>query len=237
MKKVLLIIPAYNEEKNILSVYNIIKKFNDKNNKKYDTIIINDGSTDNTETILLKNNIPHITLLKNLGIGGCMQTGYKYAYENNYDIAVQFDGDNQHDINYVNELINNLKDNINCVIGSRFLSSKNKFRSTFFRRIGIRIISSEIKLFTKQKITDPTSGFRCVDKKIIKYFSNNYPLEYPEPISNVMILKEGFNLKEIPVKMKERKKGFSSIRTWKTVYYMVNVILSIFMISIRRRNK
>ena len=235
MKKVLLIIPAFNEEKNILNVFNIVKKYNKTHTIKYDVIVINDGSTDSTEDILVRNKIPHIKLIKNLGIGGSVQTGYKYAYENDYDVAVQFDGDNQHDINYVNNLIKGLNSNINCVIGSRFISNKNKFKSTFLRRAGIKLISLEIRLFTHTKITDPTSGFRAVDKKIIKYFKDNYPLEYPEPISNVMLLKNKFKLKEVPVKMKERKKGVSSIYSWKSVYYMINVILSIFIISFRRK--
>ena len=217
MKKVLLIIPAFNEEKNILNVFNIVKKYNETHNQKYDVIVINDGSIDSTEDILKRNNIPHIELIKNLGIGGAIQTGYKYAYENNYDIAVQFDGDNQHDINYVSDLIKGLS------------------KSTFFRRMGIKIISFEIKAFTHIKITDPTSGFRAIDKKLIKYFKDNYPLEYPEPVSAVMLLRNGFKLKEIPVKMKERKKGISSIYSWKSIYYMINVILSIFITSIRRK--
>ncbi len=237
MKKILLVIPAYNEEKNILNVYNTIKKYNENYKQKYDVIVINDGSTDSTEEVLRRNKIPHIKLLNNLGIGGAVQTGYKYAYENNYDIAVQFDGDNQHDINYVKDLVNSLSNNVNCVIGSRFISKRNKFKSTFLRRMGIKMISFEIKLFTHTKITDPTSGFRAIDKKLIKYFSNDYPLEYPEPISNVVLLKNGFNVKEVPSKMKERKKGTSSIHTWKSLYYMVNVILSIFIISIRRKAK
>lgn len=237
MKKVLLVIPAYNEEKNILNVFNVIKKYNKEHKQKYDVIVINDGSTDATEEILKRNRIPHIKLLNNLGIGGAVQTGYKYAYNNNYDIAIQFDGDNQHDINCVSDLIKGLSDGINCIIGSRFISKKNRFKSTFLRRMGIKIISFEIRLFTRTKITDPTSGFRAIDKKLIKYFSNNYPLEYPEPISNVVLLKNGFSLREVPAKMKERKKGTSSIHTWKSIYYMVNVILSIFIISIRRRVK
>ena len=235
MKKVLLIIPAFNEEKNILNVFNVVKNYNKTHSLKYDVIVINDGSTDSTEDILLRNKIPHVKLIKNLGIGGSVQTGYKYAYENNYDIAVQFDGDNQHDINYVDDLIKCLNNNVNCVIGSRFIYNKSKFKSTFLRRVGIKLISLEIKLFTHTKITDPTSGFRAVDKKLIKYLKDNYPLEYPEPISNVMLLKNKYKLKEVPVKMKERKNGESSIYSWKSVYYMINVILSIFIISFRRK--
>ena len=233
MKKVLLIVPCFNEEKNVLNVYNTIKKYNQSHSQKYDAIFINDGSVDLTENILIRNNIPHIKLLKNLGIGGAVQTGYKYAFENNYDVAIQFDGDNQHDINYVKDLVKELSNNVNCVVGSRFLSNKNKFKSTFFRRVGIKLISFEIRLFTHVKITDPTSGFRAVDKNLIRLFASEYPIEYPEPISNVVLLKKKFLLKEVPVKMKERKKGNSSIHSWKSVYYMINVYVSIILVGIR----
>ena len=238
MKKMLLIIPAYNEEKNILNVYNSIKKYNSLNKIKYDVIVINDGSTDSTKEVLKRNKIPHINLIKNLGIGGAVQTGFKYAYENNYDIAVQFDGDGQHDVNYVKTIIRPLdKDKFDCVIGSRFIGSASKYRSTFLRRIGIKVLSFEIRLFTSKIIKDPTSGFRAVNKKIIKFFAYEYPLEYPEPVSSVMILKNNYSITEVPVKMKERKKGSSSIYSWKSCYYMVNVMLSIFIASVKGSKK
>lgn len=236
MKKILLIIPAYNEEKNILNAFNAVKKYNNENKTKYDVIVINDGSTDDTEKILIKNKIPCINLINNLGIGGAVQTGFKYAYENNYDIAVQFDGDGQHDINFVKNIIRPLINNqADCVIGSRFIGNISKYKSTFLRRIGIKILSIEINLFTNKKIKDPTSGFRAFNKKMIKYLSNNYPLEYPEPVSTVMILKNKFKIIEIPVKMKDRKNGISSINSWKSIYYMVNVVLSIFIVSIKEK--
>ncbi len=236
MKKILLIIPAFNEEKNILNAFNAVKKYNKENKIKYDVIVINDGSTDDTEKILIKNKIPCISLINNLGIGGAVQTGFKYAYENNYDIAVQFDGDGQHDINFVKNIIRPLINNqADCVIGSRFIGNISKYKSTFLRRIGIKLLSIEINLFTHKKIKDPTSGFRAFNKKTIKYLSNNYPLEYPEPVSIVMILKNKFKIIEIPVKMKDRKNGVSSINSWKSIYYMVNVVLSIFIVSIKEK--
>lgn len=237
LKKVLLIIPAYNEEENILKVYkNIVSYCNKKGNMKYDVIVINDGSTDDTEKILNKNNIPHIKLVHNLGIGGAVQTGYKYAYENDYDIAVQFDGDGQHDIMCVVDIIDPiLKNESDFTIGSRFIdSSSSKFKSTTSRQIGIKIISKFIKFATEKKVYDTTSGFRACNKKIIEDFSHSYPLEYPEPITTTELLKKGYVLKEVPVSMNERTGGTSSIKAWKNVYYMINVCLSILLVGMRR---
>lgn len=230
-KKVLLIIPAYNEEENILKTCKKIKDCKEK----YDYIIINDGSKDKTEEICKENKLNYITLVHNLGIGGAVQTGYKYADDNNYDIAVQFDGDGQHDIKYVKDLIKPIIENeADFTIGSRFIKELSKFKSTGARRLGIKVISFFIKLFTGKKIYDTTSGFRAVNKDIIKEFSLNYPTEYPEPVSTTTLLKEGHSLKEVPVEMNERDGGVSSIRAWKNIYYMINVVLSIFIVSIRR---
>lgn len=230
-KKVLLIIPAYNEEENILKTCNKIKE----ENKDLDFIVINDGSKDSTLEILKKNNLPHINLIHNLGIGGAVQTGYKYALEHDYDIAIQFDGDGQHDVRYVKKLIKPiLDDEADFTIGSRFVEELSKFKSSKARRIGINIISFFIKLFTDKKIYDTTSGFRAVNKDIIKFFAMYYPIEYPEPVSTTELLKQGKRVKEVSVEMNEREGGVSSIRAWKNAYYMINVVLSIIIVSIRR---
>ncbi|MBE6144328.1 MAG: glycosyltransferase family 2 protein [Firmicutes bacterium] len=229
--KVLLIIPAYNEEANILKTCTDIKKYS----KKFDFIVINDGSKDKTGEICRENKLPCINLVHNLGIGGAVQTGYKYAYENGYDIAVQFDGDGQHEVKYVEDIIKPiLEGQADFVIGSRFVSDLSEFKSTGMRRFGIKVISFFIKLFTGVKIYDTTSGFRAMNKKIIKEFARYYPTEYPEPVSTTELLKKGYQVEEIPVKMKDREGGVSSIRAWKNAYYMINVILSIFVVSIRR---
>lgn len=230
-KRILLIIPAYNEEACILNTYKTIENYNKTSDTKYDVIVINDGSSDNTKKILIENNIPHINLVHNLGIGGAVQTGYKYAIDNNYDIAVQFDGDGQHDVRYVKDIIKPIvKNDADMVIGSRFINKdSSEFKSSFARRIGINIISFFIKLKTGKKICDTTSGFRAANKKIINDFSNDYPVEYPEPISTVVVLKRGYKVKELPVSMNERENGASSIKTWKKAYYMFNVIISIIV--------
>lgn len=234
--KILLVIPAYNEEHNILNTYKSVVEHNKKNKVNYDVIIINDGSTDGTESILSKNKIPHITLIHNLGIGGAVQTGYKYAFENDYDVAVQFDGDGQHDVNYVDKIVKPIVNKeADFTIGSRYLDKNtSEFKSTLARRLGIKLISFIIKLVTRKKILDTTSGFRACNRKIIKEFASDYPTEYPEPITTTELLKKGYKLKEVPVSMNERKAGVSSIKTWKQAYYMINVYLSILMVGIRR---
>lgn len=233
--KIILIIPAYNEEENILKTYNTIIEYNKKNKTNYDIIVINDGSTDKTEEILVENKINHITLVHNLGIGGAVQTGYKYAYENDYDIAIQYDGDGQHDVNYVKNIIEPVINNeADFVIGSRFIKKdKNNFNSTFSRRVGIGMISFFIKLVTKKKVYDTTSGFRAVNRDIIEYFASDYPSEYPEPITTTQLLQKKYRFKEIPVKMKAREGGKSSISSWKNFYYMINVVISIITVDAR----
>lgn len=238
-KKILLIIPAYNEEKNILKTYQTIQDYNKKNKTNYDVIVINDGSKDRTEDVLIENKIPHIRLLTNLGIGGAVQTGYKYADRNGYDIAIQYDGDGQHDVSYVKNLIEPiLNEETDMVIGSRFIDkTESEFKSSFARRLGIRLISFLIKIKTGIKIYDTTSGFRAVGKKGISSFSKIYPSEYPEPISTVYILSKNYKVKEIPVSMNERTEGKSSIHTWKSIYYMINVFLTILLMKKGDKNE
>lgn len=235
--KIIIVIPAYNEEENILNTYNTIVEYNKKNKTNYDVIVVNDGSKDRTEEILTENKINHIKLIQNLGIGGAVQTGYKYAYENGYDIAVQYDGDGQHDVDYVKTITDPIiNDDADFVIGSRFIKKdKDNFNTTFSRRMGINLISFFIKLVTKKKVYDTTSGFRAVNKDIIEFFSHDYPAEYPEPISTTQLLQKKYRLKEVPVKMKARIGGKSSIGSWKNVYYMINVIISIITVDARRR--
>lgn len=238
---ILLIIPAYNEEKNVLKVYDKIKEYNNANKQKLDYIIINDGSTDNTLNILKENKLSYINLVNNLGIGGAVQTGYKYAYENNYDIAIQFDGDGQHNINYVEYICKPIiSGQADMCIGTRYLDKKSsEFQSTFLRRLGSNIISIFIKVFAGKKITDPTSGFRAVNKKVIGEFAKEYPKEYPEPESTVSLLVNKYKVEEVPVSMNERKEGKSFVTPLKSIDYMVKVVLAIIVdsISLRKRRK
>lgn len=235
--KTLVIIPAYNEELNIEKTVNKIIKYNKKSKNQIDYVVINDGSTDETLNVCRKNNYNVIPLIKNLGIGGAVQTGYKYAYENDYDIAIQFDGDGQHDENYIDKLIDEIEKGYDFVIGSRFVSELSKFKSTGTRRFDIKILSLLIKVFTGKKIYDPTSDFRAANKKVIKIFAKNYPTEYPEPESTTDLIRKNFKIIEIPVEMHKREQGTSSIRPLKSIYYMFSVSIAIIITSIYREGK
>ena len=170
----------------------------------------------------------------NLGIGGGVQTGYLYAFRNGYDIAVQFDGDGQHNAEYLHEMAKKLEqEELDMVIGSRYIT-KEGFQSSGLRRVGIRYFTFLIKLVTGKKITDPTSGMRMVNRRTLALFAEEYPKDYPEPESVTTLLKRGMKVKEIPVVMNERNSGVSSISMKKSVYYMVKVTLAILIAAIRR---
>lgn len=231
MQRVLMIIPAYNEEKSILSVVENIKKVKTKD-FMLDYIVVNDGSKDKTREVLIKNKLNFIDLPCNLGIGGAVQTGYKYAFYHDYDIAIQFDGDNQHDASFIPDLVTNIKKGNDLVIGSRFVGDLSEFKSSKLRRMGINLLSGIIKICTGVKIYDVTSGYRACNKKLISYFANNYPVDYPEPDSLVQVLKMKYKVREIPVIMHERKTGKSSINGFKSIYYMIKVILAIIIADI-----
>lgn len=232
--KILLIIPAYNEEESILSTVTSVREYQKTFPYQLDYIVINDGSTDNTELILEKNGINHVELILNLGIGGAVQTGYKYAEKNNYDIAVQFDGDGQHDIDSLESLIQPLILNeADLAIGSRFLKEqKADFQTTLMRRVGINILSFFIKMVSGRSIKDTTSGYRAGNKRIIEAFAKRYPTRYPEPESVVYVLKKGYGVKECPVNMFERQGGTSSITPLKSVRYMIDVCSAILILSL-----
>lgn len=232
--KTLIIIPAYNEEKNIENTVRRILELKDNN---IDYIVINDGSSDNTLKVLEDNKFSFVNLSTNLGIGGAVQTGYKYALYNNYDIAIQFDGDGQHNAEYIEHLIKEIENGQDLVIGSRFIDNLDGFKSTKTRRAGITILSNLIKICTKKKITDPTSGFRAINREIIKLFSSDYPYDYPEPDTVVKVIKKNYKVKEIPVIMNERKTGKSSINIAKSIYYMLKVSLSIIISSLSNKEE
>ena len=228
MKK-LIIIPAFNEESNIeRTVQAILREAPD-----FDYVIINDCSTDKTREICEMNGYNIVNLPINLGIGGAVQTGYKYGYENDYDMAVQVDGDGQHDPEFLNLMAEYLVENkLDMVIGSRFIEKKG-FQSSKTRRIGIVFFSKLIKILTGQLITDPTSGLRMIGRNAMALFAIDYPRDYPEPESVVAVLRRNMKVAEIPVIMHERQGGVSSISLKKSVYYMLKVSLAMIIESIR----
>lgn len=227
--KSLIIIPAYNEQENIRKVIAEVQKLS----PDFDYIIINDCSKDDTKKICETENYRVLNLPVNLGIGGAVQTGYKYALENGYDYAVQIDGDGQHDPSYLSGMLENIrKTNADMIIGSRFIE-KEGFQSSGIRRLGIKYFTKLIRLLTGAVITDPTSGLRLVNRSCIELFSVYYPKDYPEPESIVMLLKKKKKICEMPVIMRERTGGVSSISPFKSIYYMIKVSIAILMEKIR----
>ena len=227
--KVLVIIPAYNEAECIL---NVVANVRDAG---YPLIVVNDGSTDATLDICRNHDIPTLDLCVNLGIGGAVQAGHKYALANGYEADVQFDGDGQHDASYIDQLIAPLEKGGDLVIGSRFLDgSPSKFKSTVMRRIGILWLVKVIRLLTGQQVTDPTSGFRACSKNAMALYCKKYPTDYPEPESIVEASRHDLAIREIPVSMNERQGGTSSINPLKGAYYMVKVTISLLISGIVR---
>ena len=231
--KILVIIPAYNEQDSII---NVIKKLK-KDFPRADYVVINDCSKDNTLSVLKENNTSFVNLPINLGIGGGVQTGYKYALENGYDIAIQIDGDGQHDTAYLDKVIAPIEEGVaDIAIGSRFID-KEGFQSSGMRRAGIKFLSALIKICCGTKVRDVTSGFRAVNRKYIKMYAYDYPTDYPEPEAIVQASVDGARISEVPVIMKERETGQSSIYAWKSIYYMIKVSLAIIICRISKRRK
>lgn len=229
MKK-LVIIPAFNEEGNLEKTIKDIKD----NAPDFDYVIINDCSTDKTLEMCRRHGFSYLNLPVNLGIGGAVQTGYRYAYYHGYDIAVQFDGDGQHSASHLEDMVTTLIDTeSDMVIGSRFIE-KEGFQSSGLRRIGIKYFTGLIKILTGKTITDPTSGMRMVNKKLLEKFTDEYPKDYPEPESVVTILSEKYKVTEIPVVMNEREEGVSSISLKNSVYYMIKVSFAILIARIKK---
>ncbi len=225
----LVIIPAYNEQGGIKKTVQDIQA----HAPDFDYVVINDCSTDDTLAVCRKNGFHVINLPVNLGIGGSVQTGYLYAYANGYDVAVQFDGDGQHNAKYLDEMADRLaKEKLDMVIGSRYIK-KEGFQSSGMRRAGIRYFSGLIRLVTGKRITDPTSGMRMAGRSVIALYAKNYPKDYPEPESVTVALKKGKRVGEVPVQMNARTEGISSISPGKSVYYMIKVSLAILIAAVR----
>lgn len=221
--KVLLIVPAYNEEENIVRVCNNLRE----NFSQYDFVVINDGSSDNTLKLCEDNHFPVISLPVNLGLAGGFQTGMKYAYRTDYDCAVQFDADGQHLPEYVKTLIKEIENGSDIVIGSRFVTKKKPFT---MRMLGSFMISTVIKLTTGRKIKDPTSGMRAFSKTVLKECAEkvNYG---PEPDTMAYFIKQGKKVEEVQVEMTERVAGESYLNFSRSIMYMLRMMISLIFIQ------
>ena len=228
----LVIVPAYNEAANISGVIADLRSLQ----MPLDILVVNDGSLDNTAALARAwGQVLVVDLPKNLGIGGAVQTGFKYASRNGYEVAVQFDGDGQHIASEIPKLLAALRErSANMLIGSRFIQKHEGFRSSLVRRFGIRLFMVLNSLLIRQKITDNTSGFRAYDRETIEFLAKYYPIDYPEPEAVILLGRNGFRIEEEFASMRERQEGGSSIAGVKGVYYMVKVVLAIIMTALRK---
>ena len=225
------IVPARNEEASVASVIEELRAFD----PDLDVVVVDDGSTDRTAVVAAAAGAHVLRLPFNLGIGGAVQTGFRYALERGFDVALRVDGDGQHDPAQLGLLLEPLlAGEADIVVGSRFAGDPG-YRSTAARRIGIRLFAWIVSLLVRQRVTDTTSGFQAVNRLGIQLFAADYPHDYPEVEATVMVFKHRLRLKEVPVRMRERSGGRSSITAARSVYYMAKVLLAI-LVAMSRRN-
>jgi hypothetical protein len=225
------IVPAFNEQESVARVIDELRAFD----ADLEVVVVDDGSTDRTAESARSRGAHVVRLPFNLGIGGAVQTGFRYAWEHGFDVAVRVDGDGQHDPRELGAVLEPvLADEVDVAVGSRFIGPAG-YRSSRSRRIGIRLLAWCVSALTRQKITDPTSGFQAANRLGIRLFAADYPHDYPEAEATVMVFKHRLRLKEVPVAMRARESGRSSITTVRSVYYMVKVLLAIFVALFRRK--
>jgi glycosyltransferase involved in cell wall biosynthesis len=226
------IVPALNEEGSIGRVIDELRAFD----PGLEIVVIDDASSDRTREVASARGAHVLRLPFNLGIGGAVQTGFRFAWENDFDLAVRVDGDGQHDPRELARVVDPvLAGEADIVVGSRFAARGDGYRSSRSRRIGIRLLAGIVSLLVRQRVTDTTSGFQAVNRLGIRLFAADYPHDYPEVEATVMLFKHRLRLREVPVAMRARETGRSSITALSSVYYMVKVTLAIF-VAIFRRN-
>jgi len=226
------LVPAFNERAAVPRVIDELRSFD----PRLDIVVIDDGSFDGTAAVAAAKGARVLRLPFNLGIGGAVQTGFRYAFENEYDIAVRVDGDGQHDPLQLSLLLEPLlQDEADIVVGSRFAGGGEGYRSSRSRRVGIRLLGWVVSRIVGQRVTDTTSGFQALNREGIALFARDYPHDYPEVEAMVMVFRHRLRLREVPVSMRERGGGRSSITTLRSIYYMVKVLLAIF-VGLFRRN-
>jgi glycosyltransferase involved in cell wall biosynthesis len=228
--RVLAVVPAYNEERSLASVVEAIRH----HAPGVDVCVVDDGSTDATAEVARRLGALVLSSPLNLGIGGAVQLGYLWARDRGYDVAVQLDGDGQHDPSFLSAILEPVRaGRADLVVGSRFLSPGEGFRSTMVRRAGIRYLSALLRLRCGARVSDPTSGFRAAGRPVIEVFAASYPSDYPEPESIAVAARRGLRVVEVPVRMSARAHGRSSITPLRTLYYLVKVSLSLVFLPSR----
>jgi glycosyltransferase involved in cell wall biosynthesis len=229
-RKRIAIVPAFNEEATVGSVIDEIHALD----PGFEVVVVDDGSSDRTAAVAAEHGAHVLKLPFNLGIGGAMQTGYRYAWENGFDLAVQIDGDGQHDPTELLQLVEPvLEGRVDMAVGTRF-AGKESYRPPLLRRLAIGFFARTISLLVRQRVTDTTSGFRAVNRRGIALFARDYPHDYPEVEATVMVVKHRLQLCEVAVHMRERRAGRSSIGALSSIYYMIKVLLAVFVAMFRR---
>jgi glycosyltransferase involved in cell wall biosynthesis len=224
------IVPAYNEAASVGAVIEEIRAVD----PELEVVVIDDGSRDGTAAAAERAGAKVVRLPFNLGIGGAMQTGYQYAREHGFDLAVQIDGDGQHDPRELTQLLEPiLADDADMAVGTRFAGGA-RYRPPFARRVGIEVFAWLVTLIVRQRVTDTTSGFRAVNRKGILLFASDYPHDYPEVETTVLVFRHSLRMAEVPVTMRTRVSGRSSITLFRSIYYMVKVSLALFIGLFRR---
>ena len=225
------IVPAYNEAGNVGRVVDELRAFD----AGLDVVVVSDGSVDRTADVAAEHGAHVVRLPFNLGIGGAVQTGFKYAWEQGYELAVRCDGDGQHDPAELPKVLEPvLAGTADIVVGSRFVGDRS-YRSSAARRVGIRLLATIVSAIARQRVTDTTSGFQALNRKALALFAADYPHDYPEVEGMVMTIKHKLRLQEVPVRMREREHGQSSITALRSIYYMAKVLLALF-VGLFRRN-
>ena len=228
--RTLAIVPAFNEADSIGTVLEEIRSAQ----PELEIVVINDASTDATAKIAAAAGVAVVTLPFNVGIGGTVQTGYQYALERGFELAIQVDGDGQHDPSEIGQVLEPiLDDRADLAVGTRFVKGGG-YRGTRLRRIGIRIFAAVVSLMVGQRVSDTTSGFRAVNRKALRLFAAEYPHDYPEVESLVLVSRHGLRVVEVPVRMRVRESGNSSITALRAAYYMIKVLLALFIGLFRR---
>lgn len=228
--RTLVIIPAYNEENSILGIINEVRE----KAPWVDILVVDDGSEDNTAEIARDLGAVVVSHCLNLGIGGAVQTAFKIARMWDYDVAIQIDGDGQHDPVFISQLVTSIvEDNVDISVGSRFLKNK-KADGSFIRHVGIHFFSRLATVITGTRITDCSSGFRALNKNAIKLFSDGYPVDFPDAEALIIAHRAGLRIGEVPVRFRRRKGGKSSLRFWRFLWYPVKEGFSILMLLTRR---
>lgn len=229
ISRIIILIPSYNEAESLPSLLDEVLEVA----PELDILVIDDGSTDNTRRVVAQKGVPCICLPCNIGVGGAVQAGFRYAYNCGYEYAIRIDGDGQHPPSEISKFIDCMNNSeADLIIGSRFLGD-NSYQNTVLRSYGIKVLALALSLICRKKVTDPTSGFQIANRKMLTFFAHIYPIDYPEPEALALISRQGYCFEEVPTFFRNRFAGKSTINGWGTLYYVFKVFLALIVDRLR----